>query len=287
MSEEALDRPAVRAPSRPRPHVAPALITALRSLAFNLAFGAISVVCTLAAAVAALRPGSGPVRRAVTRYVRAMLWAMRVIAGIQVEVRGRERLPPGDYILAPKHASYGDGFSIYTQVDDLAFVTGDHLERFPLFKTVLAKLGAVVVRRCGGPEARRDLLRSTALAHAHGRKLLIYPEGALAPVGVHYPYKAGVYHMARQFNLPVVPVASNLGVFWPQEKWTKRPGRAVIELLDPITPDQPRQTFLAELTRRVEERTAELVAEALSRPAVASVEIEHPPETAKRRRKPG
>ena len=248
----------------------------MRSLLFNLAFGAISVVCTLAAALAALRPGSAPVRRVVTFYVRAMLWAMRAIAGIRVEVRGRERLPPGDYILAPKHASYGDGFSVYTQVDDVAVVTGDHLERFPLFKTVLAKLGAVVVKSCGGPQARREFMRAAAEARAGGRKLLIYPEGALAPVGTYYPYKAGVHHMARQLDLPVVPVASSLGVFWTGENWTKRPGRAVVEFLEPISADQPRELFLAELTRRVETRTAELVAEALSRPVTPSRAIARP-----------
>ncbi len=252
-------------------------MTRLRSLAFNTAFGAISVVCVVWAALAALRPGSGPVRRAVAGYVRAMLWAMRVLAGITVEVRGRERLPPGDFILAPKHSSYGDGFSIYDEVADLAIVTGDHLERFPLFKTVLAKLGAVVVRRCGGAEARRGFFQSSALAHAQGRKLLIYPEGALAPVGFHYPYRAGVYHLARQSNLPVVPVASNLGVFWPQEAWTKRAGHAVVEFLDPISADRPREAFLADLTQRVEARTVELVAEALSRPATASQLAEPPP----------
>ena len=251
-------------------------MTALRSLLFNLAFGAISVAFTLAAALAALRPGSAPVRRVVTGYVRAMLWAMRAIAGIHVEVRGRGRLPAGDYILAPKHASYGDGFTVYTQVEDLAFVTGDHLERFPLFKTVLAKLGAVVVKSCGGLEARREFMRDTAEARVEGRKLLIYPEGALAPVGTHYPYKAGVWHMARQLGLPVVPVASSLGVFWTGEAWTKRPGLAVVEFLEPISAAPPRAAFLAELTARVETRTAELVAEALSRPAVPSRAVARP-----------
>ena len=102
----------------------------MRSLAFNLAFGLISVFHTLWAALAALTPGRGRVRAVVHRYVRRMVWAMDVFAGIRIEVRGRERLPTGAFILAPKHASYGDGFSIYAQFDDLAFVTGDHLEAF-------------------------------------------------------------------------------------------------------------------------------------------------------------
>ena len=243
----------------------------MRSLLFNLAFGLISVFHTLWAAVAALRPGRGRVKYVISLYVRRMVWAMRALAGIEIEVRGRERLPQGAYILAPKHASYGDGFSIYAQFDDLAFVTGDHLERFPLFKTVLSKLGAIVVDSCGGPEARQALSASAAKANAEGRKILIYPEGNLAPVGVKYRYRTGVYYMARDFGLPVVPVASSLGVFWTQENWTKRPGKAVLEFLDPIPQGLDKEDFIARLEAAVEDRTAELVAEATGRPVTPAV----------------
>jgi 1-acyl-sn-glycerol-3-phosphate acyltransferase len=243
----------------------------LRSLPFNIAYWLISIFYTLWAAVSALRPGRGAVRRVVSRYVKAMVWAMRTLAGIKVEVRGRERLPKGAFILAPKHASYGDGFSIYAQFEDLAFVTGDHLERFPLFKQVLSKLGAIVVDNCGGPEARQALSRSAADAHAEGRKILIYPEGHLAPVGVKFRYRTGVYYMARDFDMPVVPVASNLGLFWSQEDWDKRPGVAVLEFLDPIPVGLEKDEFMARLEAAVEDRTAELVAEATGQPVKPAV----------------
>ena len=243
----------------------------MRSFVFNIAFGLISVFFTVWAALAALTPGRAAVRRVIVLYVRRMTWAMRVIAGIEIEVRGRENLPQGSFIMAPKHASYGDGFSIYAQFDDLAFVTGDHLERFPLFKTVLKKLGAIVVDNCGGPEARADLFRDAAHAHQEGRKILIYPEGHLAPVGVKFRYRSGVYFMARDFQMPVVPVASNLGVFWPQEERIKRPGRAVLEFLPPILADDDKDAFIAALEKAVEDRTAELVAEATGRPVTPAV----------------
>jgi 1-acyl-sn-glycerol-3-phosphate acyltransferase len=243
----------------------------MRSLLFNLAFWAISIFFTLWAALSALRPGRGAVRRVIKRYVRAMLWAMRVFAGIKLDVRGRERLPAGAFILAPKHSSYGDGFCAYSQFDDLAFVTGDHLEHFPLFKTVLKKLGAIVVDNCGGPEARKALSRSAAEAHAEGRRILIYPEGHLAPVGVHFRYRTGVYYMARDFGMPVVPAASNLALFWPQEAWTKTPGTAVLEFLAPIPPGLDKDDFMARLETAVETRTAELIAEARGGQVVPSV----------------
>lgn len=243
----------------------------MRSLLFNLAYWPLSIFYTLWAALAALRPGQAPVRRVIRRYVAAMNWAMRDLAGIQIEVRGRERLPAGDFILAPKHASWGDGFSIYNLFDDVAFVTGDHLERYPLMKGVLRKLGAIVVETCGDARSRANLTEKASAAGVAGRKLLIYPEGALAPVGVRYRYRSGVWHMARDFGLPVVPVASSLGLFWTQEAWKKTPGHAVLEFLEPMEAGEDRNAFLRQLETVVEDRTAELIAEARGGPAIPAV----------------
>jgi 1-acyl-sn-glycerol-3-phosphate acyltransferase len=243
----------------------------VRSLLFNAAYWIISVVHVTWAALATLLPGAEPVRRVVRRYVAAMTWAMHRLAGIQIEVRGREHLPQGRFILAAKHASYGDGFSIYNQVEDLAFVTGDHLERYPLLGSVLRKLGAIVVNNCGGVRAREALTSRTMAARAADRNILIYPEGHLAPVGVRFRYRSGVYHMARDLDLPVVPVASSLGLFWPQEAWTKHPGRAVLEFLEPLQAGADKAEFLARLETAVEDRTAELIAEVRGGPVVPSV----------------
>jgi 1-acyl-sn-glycerol-3-phosphate acyltransferase len=251
----------------------------MRSLLFNLAYWALSVAYALAAALAALTPGRRAVGLVIRRYTRRMVGAMRLFAGIRLEVRGKERLPDGAFILAAKHQSWGDGFCVYSQFDDLAFVTGDHLERLPLLKGVLRKLGAIVVDSCGGPEARKALTESAAQAKAEGRKILIYPEGHLAKVGERFRYRTGVFHLYRDFDLPVVPVATNLGLFWPQEAWTKRPGTAVLEFLEPIPTGLDKATFLLRLEAAVETRTAELIAEGTGRPVTPSVLVSTPGET--------
>ncbi|MFN9104586.1 MAG: hypothetical protein ACK5WT_17895, partial [Betaproteobacteria bacterium] len=46
-------------------------------------------------ALAALVPGRRPTSRVIRQYVRRMVQAMRLLAGIRIEVRGRERLPEG------------------------------------------------------------------------------------------------------------------------------------------------------------------------------------------------
>jgi 1-acyl-sn-glycerol-3-phosphate acyltransferase len=252
----------------------------MRSLLFNIAYWVLSIVYALAAALAALTPGRWAVGKVISRYTRRMVGAMRLFAGIRLEVRGKGRLPDGAFILAAKHQSWGDGFCIYAQFDDLAFVTGDHLERFPLLGSILKKLGAIVVNSCGGPEARQALTQSAAQAKAQGRKILIFPEGHLAKVGERFRYRTGVFHLYRDFDMPVAPVAANLGLFWPQEGWAKHAGTAVIEFLDPIPTGLDKEVFMARLETAIETRTAELVAEATGKPARPSVLVPTPGEPA-------
>ena len=253
----------------------------MRSFAFNIAYWFLSLAYGLTAAFAAIAPGRDATAWVIRRYVKRMVQAMRVFAGIEIEVRGRERLPTGSFIIASKHQSWGDGFATYDQFDDLAFVTGDHLEKFPLLGTVLRKLGAIVVNNCGGREARDSLKQSGATAHAEGRKILIYPEGNLAKVGEKFRYRSGVWHMYRDFDMPVVPLASNLGLFWPQEEFRKNPGTATLEFLDVIPTGLGKEEFLARLEGVVEDRTAELIAEARGVPVVPNVRVLAPDEAAR------
>lgn len=253
----------------------------MRSYAFAVAYWTLSVFYATTGAVAALASGRGPLTWTLRLYTRRMLWALRWFGGVHVEVKGKERLPDGAFIVAAKHHSWGDGFVMFAHVDNLAFVTGNGLERLPLLKGILKKFGAIVVDNCGGPEARRALAEKAADAHADGRRILIYPEGNLARAGERFRYRTGVFYMYRDFGLPVVPVATNLGLFWPQMDFKKNPGRATVEFLEVIEPGLGRGEFLARLEMTVETRTQELIAHATGEPVKPSVLVPAPDEVAR------
>jgi 1-acyl-sn-glycerol-3-phosphate acyltransferase len=251
----------------------------MRGSLFQIAYYALSVLYIAASLPFLAWPGHGPVRAIIRSYTRAMNLALSRIAGVRKQVRARHLLPDGAFIIAAKHQSWGDGFLIYPEVPDLAFVTGDHLERFPLVSGILRKLGAIVIDTCGGGENKASSLADGMhRARQDGRRVLIYPEGHLAPVGYHFRYKSGVWHMAEAMGVPVVPVATNIGVFWQQQEKPRRTGTAVIEFLEPIPPGLPKEEFIARLTEAVETRTAELVAEATGGPVSRALLIPDPPD---------
>lgn len=239
----------------------------IRGFLFTGVYYALSVIYVLASLPFLALPGRGPVTAIIRSYTRAINIALHWIGGIKKEVRGREHLPDGAFILAPKHASWGDGFLVYPEIKNLAFVTGDHLERFPLVGGILRKLGAIVIDTCGGGERKAaSLSAGMSRAREEGRRVLIYPEGHLAPVGYHFRYKPGVWHMQKAMDVPIVPVATNLNCFWNQEEIVKKPGTAVIEFLEPIPAGLPKEEAMARLTQAVETRSVELIAEATGEP---------------------
>ncbi|ESQ94314.1 lysophospholipid acyltransferase family protein [Asticcacaulis benevestitus] len=243
----------------------------MRSFMFAIAYWFLSIFYSLMALILTLIPGRKPVKWIIQRYTRRMIQAMHIFAGIKLELRGRENIPDVPVIFACKHHSWGDGFCIYSQFDDLAFVTGDHLEKYPMMSTLLSKLGAIVVNNCGGIEARKNLASRSADAAKDGRSILIYPEGHLNSPGTYRRYRSGVWHMANNFNMPVVPVATNLGLFWQETRYKKKSGTAVLEFMEPIAPGMSKDEFLNTLRDRIEQRSQELISEATGQPFQPSV----------------
>jgi 1-acyl-sn-glycerol-3-phosphate acyltransferase len=61
--------------------------------------------------------------------------------------------------------------------------------------------------------------------------------------------------------LPLVPAAVNSGLFWGRRSFLKRPGRIVLEFLEPIPPGWPRARLMFELEQRIEAATDALLQE--------------------------
>lgn len=234
----------------------------MRSLAFNVFYWLISLVFAIAVSMLCLIPGRKLVRWSIVQYAKAMRFGMRVFAGIKFTYRGAERLPNGPFIIAAKHQSWGDGFGAVSFFGDIAFVTGDHLERYPLVSQILKKIGAIVVDSCGGHTAQKKITSTFEVAAQEGRNVLIYPEGHLVKIGERIRYRSGVWHLQQACGWPVVPMATNLGLFWQCQEFKKESGEAIDEILEPIPAGLSKEEFKSRLENALETNSARLCAEA-------------------------
>jgi len=232
----------------------------MRSFLFNSFLYVVTTIYAFVCVILSLLPGRKLMMASLRRYTRLMVWGMRVIAGIKVEVTGHEHIPAdGPVIIAAKHQSYGDGFVVFSQFFDLSFVTGDAITKFLFVGRILTKMNAVVINNCGGVDQRRKMAETSAIVREQGRRLLIYPEGHLSKIGTQHKYRKGVYHLYKDFGCPVVPLASNLGQRWNQNDWVKHPGPANLEFLPPIMPGLGKEEFMARLESDIETRSIALL----------------------------
>lgn len=231
-----------------------------RSLLFNVAFYANTILWLLALIPLAAAPRK-MFMRGVQGWGRTSLWLLRVIAGIHVEFRGRERIPAGGLLVAAKHQSFLETFALVTVFDDPTFILKRELTWIPLFGWYLIKARQVPVNRSAGSLALTAMNARAREEAAKGRQILIFPEGTRRPPGAPAAYKYGIAHLYSKLAVPCVPVALNTGLYWPRRKFLRRPGTAVIEILEPIPPGLPRDEFFEQVKRRVEDACDRLLAE--------------------------
>ena len=234
----------------------------MRSFVFNTVFYGWTALVAVLSLPLILVPSRKPLAWIINIWARVGLVMMRVIAGIDLEIRGLEHMPAArPCIIAAKHQSWSDGIIMAALMPDIASVAMKELLSIPLVGTILKKMRMIMVDTCGGGGARRVLNEGAQQAARDERPILIYPEGQLTPIGKRSAYKTGIHMIYEELGLPVTPVATNIGLRWPCRSFTKLPGPAVVEFLPAIAPGMERRPFMVALEEIIERESARLVEE--------------------------
>jgi 1-acyl-sn-glycerol-3-phosphate acyltransferase len=234
----------------------------LRSLAFNLVFWIWTVAIHVPGLVL-LIPGTPRlwIIAAGRVWIRGVMVLLRVAAGIDYEIRGRENLPDGACLIAAKHQSAWDTLIFNLILEDPSFVLKRELLFVPFFGWYLKRYGIVAIDRAGGSKALRRMVAESQRITTGGRKLIIFPEGTRVAPGDSKPYHPGVAALYRDLQLPVVPVALTSGRHWGRRSFRKIPGTIRLEFLPPIPPGMDRKAFMRRLGDDLEGASERLRAE--------------------------
>lgn len=238
-------------------------MTVLRSALFNLAFFAFTAAAAILCLPALLLPDRRRLGRLLAWWARCVLGLLRATVGITVRVTGTEHLPAsGAALIAAKHQSAFDTIVWFALLPAPAYVLKRELLFVPLYGWYARAAGMIAVDRSAGAAALRHLVKSGQEALAAGRQIVIFPEGTRTAPGTHRPYQPGIAALYARAGLPVVPVATDSGLFWGRRSFHKRPGTITVAVLPPITPGLGREAFLARLTDAIEGETDRLLASA-------------------------
>ncbi len=234
-------------------------MTVLRSLIFFLWFALTSATLSLVGLPALLLDRRVTV--AISRtWSGVTLWGLKVIAGLDYEIRGP--IPPKQVLVASKHMSMWDTIALYRFLDDPTVVMKRELLRVPFYGWMAWKAGVISIDRGGRAQTLKRMLERARRAIAEGHAILIFPEGHRMAPDALPDYKPGVAALYGQLDVACVPVALNSGLFWTGPMgFLKKPGRVVVQFLEPIPPGLRPRDFLKTLEARIETATAGLVAE--------------------------
>ena len=231
-------------------------MTFFRSLLFFFWFIAISVAMHIAALPTLFLP-----RRAIVwasrRWSEALLWGLKLLAGLDYEVRGE--IPKQAVLVAAKHMSMWDTVTLYLLLDDPAVVVKRELLSIPFYGWYVRKAGMIAIDRSAHAGALRKMAAEASGVIGEGRSIMIFPEGHRMAPGAAPDYKPGVAGLYAQLGVACVPVALKSGLFW--NGFLKKRGLIVIEFLEAIPAGLKRAEFMRQLQDRTETATAKLVLE--------------------------
>lgn len=235
----------------------------LRAGAFYVYAAAWTLVVGLLGLPLALARGRAGFNAVATRWLDGMMWGVRIIAGVRVEIRGD--VPMQDCIVAAKHQSFLDVLAIAHAVPRRVFIMKRVLLMVPVMGWYARKVGCIPIDRARGADAMAQIsteVRAAMQSPEGLGQLIIYPEGTRTKPGEKRRYKWGAVNLQRETGLPLVPVAVNAGMFWPKRGIPIRPGVTVITFLPAIKAGQDGAAVMAELHSAIEGESDRLMAAA-------------------------
>jgi 1-acyl-sn-glycerol-3-phosphate acyltransferase len=231
----------------------------IRSLIFNIQIYAMMAVMAVVFFPYALWSRDGALM-ACHSWCRWVQWTASWMIGLKTEVRGTP--PDGPALVAAKHQSFLDIIMIFDAVPMGRFIMKRILLFSPIFGQYAWRIGCVPVDRGKRGAAVAKMVKDVTGGMRRPGQLIIYPQGTRVAPGASRPYKIGTAVLYETMDQTCVPVATNVGLFWPRHGIYRKPGTAVVEFLAPIPPGLPREDFLARIETEIETASNRLMAEA-------------------------
>jgi 1-acyl-sn-glycerol-3-phosphate acyltransferase len=185
------------------------------------------------------------------RCARGWAWLVLRTTGVHVDARGVDKLDPArSYVFASNHQSIYDIPIVFTSLPlQLRIIAKDSLARIPFLGWHLQRTGHLLVDR---KHPGAGIVKKMARLVRGARSLIVFPEGTRSADGAVARFKAGLFFVAVDAGLPIVPVsiAGSRHVMRKGRLMTC-PGRVTITIHDPISTEGMGRDGVRDLAERV------------------------------------
>ena len=161
-----------------------------------------------------------------------------IAAGIDLKVTGAEKIDASQsYVVISNHPSTLDIFTHITALPvSIRFLTKTELFRIPILSRALKVLGLPRIDRKNAQMNLPKINESIQRVIDNKNSIMIFPEGTRSNQKDLLPFKKGAAHVAKQFDLPIIPVVTHNShnLMIKGSVWFKS-GEIHVQILDPIT----------------------------------------------------
>ena len=193
-------------------------------------------------------------------FGRWVTFSAKWLVGITSEIRGK--VPDTGVLIASKHQSFFDIILLFSTLRTPRFVMKSELRFVPFLGYYALRIGCVPINRGKRGAAIAKMLADVQSGYTPEGQLIIYPQGTRVPPGVYMPYKVGSAILYKQLGQDCVPVATNVGLFWPKRGIYRTPGHAVLEFMAPIAAGEKTHDFMEKIEDVIENQSNKLMKEA-------------------------
>ena len=208
----------------------------VRSLLFFVLYNLMGIVHSLLCLLAA--PFLSFERRYwfVNLWTRAAMWLLRILNGVEIEVRGLENIP-GDrsVVVMANHQSQWETFYLQLLVSPQATILKRELLFVPFFGWALALLKPIAINRSKATQALKTILKVGKSRLDNGISVVIFPEGTRQTPGTIGKFNSGGAALAHFSETDVLPMVHNSGDCWPARSTMRYPGKIILVVGEPIT----------------------------------------------------
>lgn len=168
----------------------------------------------------------------------ANLWAKMLLklTSIRVNVIGRENvLMNRPQIFMANHQSDFDILIVLAHIPgQFRWIVKKELFKIPLFGKAMKSAGYIEIDRQNHEKAMKSM-EEAAQKIREGKSVVTFPEGTRSKDGTVRPFKQGLFHLAIQAGVPIVPI-SIIGAheIMPKRTLNVRPGRITMVIDRPV-----------------------------------------------------
>lgn len=209
------------------------MLQKLRSILFYILYAPLTIIFGLLSILLLLLPKTWSAA-AIVYWNPVALFLLRVCCNIRYEIKGNLENITTPCVIVANHQCPWETLFLQWYFRPVSAVLKKQLLSIPFFGWGLKMTQPIGIDRSNPTQAIKQIKILGLERLTAGRNVLIFPEGTRMAPGELGNYMRSAADVAKQANVPLIPVAHDAGKYWLNKKFIKNAGVVQVTIGEPI-----------------------------------------------------